>query len=142
MTPEESRHLGEGIISTFYAWEMELPDGVRRMFGGDRARLLCGALLLPHVSAQAPPAQVARYAKARGMPQPRGTVSMPASAPADQRAGIGTTYVEIDSMELVLAATIVLVVDRLDARGRSEVVPEALRAGASIGLMLGLEVLR
>lgn len=51
-------------------------------------------------------------------------------------------YVDIASADLILAAAIVLAVDRVDELGRAEAVPEELRAAASVALMLGLEVKR
>lgn len=52
------------------------------------------------------------------------------------------TAVAISSADLILAAAIVLAVDRLDARDRADAVPEELRAAASVALMLGLEIVR
>ena len=56
----------------------------------------------------------------------------------------GRNYEElaISSADLILAAAIVLAVDRLDARDRADAVPEELRAAASVALMLGLEIVR
>lgn len=136
MTPAEAAHLGASILGSFLAWEETLPPGPRRMFGGDRVNLLCAALLVPPPTIRMPPSPVeAAWALARGRGEGRGRVSM--SYPLGP-----AKYVEIDSTDLILAAAIVLAVDRLDERGRPEVVPEELRAAASIALMLGLEVRR
>lgn len=137
MTPEEAAHLGGTITGSFLAWEESLPSGVRRMFGGDRVLLLCAAFMVPHVRVRLPLPPVGYMLGSN--PQRSGTVSMPAMAWEVVEAA---TAVAISSADLILAAAIVLAVDRLDARDRADAVPEELRAAASVALMHGLEVKR
>jgi hypothetical protein len=109
------------------------------MFGGDRALLLCATLLVPHVRVRLPLPPDVRYGLTSTVPR-GGAVTMP-SAPGPSDLSLAK-YVDIDSADLILAASIVLAVDRLDARDRADAVPEELRAAASVALMLGLEIVR
>ena len=145
MTPEEAAHLGGTITGSFLAWEESLPRGVRRMFGGDRVLLLCSTLLVPHVRVRLPLPPGMVYGRSDNTPRV-GTVSMPALSHVELTSGRilteAATAVAISSADLILAAAIVLAVDRLDARDRADAVPEELRAAASVALMLGLEIVR
>ena len=134
MTPAEAARLGASAIEAFSAWEESLPVGVRRMFGGDRALLLCATLLVPHVRVRMPLPPDVRYGFTSTIPR-GGAVTMPSDL------GLAK-WVAISSADLILAAAIVLAVDRLYELGRAEAVPEELRAAASVALMLGLEVKR
>ena len=145
MTPEEAAHLGGTITGSFLAWEELLPLGVRRMFGGDRVLLLCATFLVPHVRVRLPLPPGMVYGRSDNTPRV-GTVSMPALSHVELTSGRilteAATAVAISSADLILAAAIVLAVDRLDARDRADAVPEELRAAASVALMLGLEIVR
>jgi len=102
------------------------------MFGGDRVLLLCAGFLVPHVRVRMPLPPSVVYGLHNVTPR-HGAVTMPYDlGPAK--------YVDIGSADLILAASIVLAVDRVDELGRAETVPEELRAAASVALMLGLEV--